>query len=174
MGDDLSEINPNLTFPPIPDRYNRCDTESCYCVAYNNASCPWDLDDFPSDAEGLLSASDYSEMTTSTGNHTSIDFLPFTTLRFCDAKSIYYEADDDFSTSVLAISPSVYECGIFFYVQLVIQRDNYYARGGDIQECAKSWEDVPVPVPTSSAAVSASALFLPIPLILLLALVLIT
>ena len=164
VGEDQSEINPNLTFSPIPDWYNRCDYESCYCVAYNNASCPWDLEDFPSDVEGLLSGSG-GEITTTTGNHTSIDFPPFTTLRFCDKESTYFEPDDDLSTTTIA--PTVTECGIFFYVQ-PIGSDNYYAR--DLGECPTSWEDVP----SASASASASSLFLPIPLILLLVLILIT
>ena len=152
VGDDQSEINPNLTFPPLPDWYNRCDYESCYCVAYNNASCPWKY----------LSGSGGGEITTTTGNHTSIDFPPFTTLRFCDKESTYFEPDDDISTTTIA--PTVTECGIFFYVQ-PIGSDNYYAR--DLGECPTSWNDVPVS--------SASALFLSIPLmILLLGLALIT
>ena len=130
-------------------------------IAAITSSCPWDLEDFPSDVEGLLSGSG-GEITTTTGNHTSIDFPPFTTLRFCDKESTYFEPDDDLSTTTIA--PTVTECGIFFYVQ-PIGSDNYYAR--DLGECPTSWNDVPVS--------SASALFLSIPLmILLLGLALIT
>ena len=130
-------------------------------IAAITSSCPWNLEDFPSDVEGLLSGSG-GEITTTTGNHTSIDFPPFTTLRFCDKESTYFEPDDDLSTTTIA--PTVTECGIFFYVQ-PIGSDNYYAR--DLGECPTSWNDVPVS--------SASALFLSIPLmILLLGLALIT
>jgi len=166
VGDDQSEINPNLTFPQIPDRYQRCDYGSCFCVAYNNASCPWNLEDFPSDVEGLLSGSG-GEIASTTGNYTSIDFAPFTTLRFCNKESTYFkrseERADDGTYSYpdhYTIAPTVMECGIFYYVQ-PLGSDNYYARDFyNLGECPTSWNDVPVS--------SASALFLPIPLMILL------
>ena len=164
VGDDQSEINPNLTFPPIPfDRYNHCDYEFCYCVAYNNASCPWNLEDFPSDVEGLLSGSG-GEITATTGNYTSIDFGPFTTVRFCDKESTYLKRSDeravDGTYDHYTIDPLFMECGIFYYVQ-PLGSDNYYARDFyNLGECPTSWNDVPVS--------SASALFLPIPLMILL------
>ena len=160
VGDNRTKINPNMTFQPVPESYDQCDYDFCFCVAYNNASCPWNLNNFPSDVEGLLSGQGFKYTVTFDEDDNMVGNT--TMLRFCQKESTYLEYDKKHSTT--RIAPTGTECGTFFYVQHRLS-DNYYARESDIRECPTSWKDVPQP---SSA--SASSLFLPIPLILLLAL----